>query len=95
MIMELGIFVNEGNQQIKLLRFTQSAINFGRSQSCHLVLQDEMLAEQHGSIFWSDGHLFVGQAGSHLMIKVNDLMITGPTQIMSNDIISFGQTLMP
>ena len=43
--MEIGIFLNEGNKQIKFLRFTQSAIDIGRSQGCHLHLNDPMLAQ--------------------------------------------------
>lgn len=92
--MEIGIFLNEGNKQIKFLRFTQSAIDIGRSQGCHLYLNDPMLAQVHGSIFLSGEQLFVDRADSRLMIKVNDRIIEGPTLISSDDIVSLGSILL-
>ena len=92
--MEIGIFLNEGNEQIRFLRFTKSAIALGRSKNCHLHINDPMLAQLHGSIFWSEKQLFVDREDSRLMIKVNDRIIEGPTSLVSDDIISLGNTLL-
>lgn len=86
--------VIEGAQKGRSFNLTDELI-VGRSEKCHLVLNDDTYVSQmHARLFSRDGTYMIEDLGSTNGTYLNRRRITSPTELQRGDRVKIGKTVL-
>lgn len=66
----------------------------GRSDKCHVVLQDTYCSQVHARLYAKDGAWFVEDLGSTNGTYLNRMKVTAPAPLAAGDQVRVGKTLL-
>jgi pSer/pThr/pTyr-binding forkhead associated (FHA) protein/tetratricopeptide (TPR) repeat protein len=72
----------------------EKEVFIGRSQQCHIVLEDKRSSRKHTKIWKNNGQYFIQDLGSANGTLVNDALISTEQELVSGDRIQIGDTLL-
>ena len=67
-------------------------LQIGRSESCHVILQDTYASQMHARVFPKDGEWFVEDLGSTNGTYLNRVKVSHPSPVGAGDEIRIGKT---
>lgn len=89
-----NLAVIEGDQHKGKTFKVDDEILIGRSDACHVTLEDSYVSTQHARVFTREGKCMLEDLGSTNGTYLNRRRITAPTELQRGDRIKIGRTVM-